>query len=73
MHVILNLEWFAILLQAKVFSHNDDSDSDYDDFTDDEEFQAPIDDIDAFVFFSDAMKGWSILLLYFSTLEILLQ
>jgi len=48
-----------VLLQAKVFSHNDDSDSDYDDFTDDEEFQAPIDDIDAFIFFSDAMKGWS--------------
>jgi hypothetical protein len=45
--------------QAKVFSYNSDSDSDYEDFTDDEEFQAPIDDIDAFIFFSDAMKAIS--------------
>jgi hypothetical protein len=45
--------------QARVFSHNEDSDSDYDDFTDDEEFQAPIDDIDAFIFFSDVMTAIS--------------
>jgi hypothetical protein len=45
-------------VQAKVFSsHAEDSDSDYEDFTDDEEFQAPIDNIDPFIFFSDVMKG----------------
>lgn len=38
-------------------SHAEDSDSDYEDFTDDEEFQAPIDNIDPFIFFSDVMKG----------------
>lgn len=52
-----------MLLQAKAFSHADDSDSDFEDFADDEEFQAPIDNIDAFVFFSDVMKGSSYCLL----------
>ncbi|XP_024396720.1 importin beta-like SAD2 [Physcomitrium patens] len=46
--------------QAKAFSHADDSDSDFEDFADDEEFQAPIDNIDAFVFFSDVMKAISV-------------
>lgn len=47
--------------QAKVFSsHAEDSDSDYEDFTDDEEFQAPIDNIDPFIFFSDVMKAISL-------------
>ncbi|KAG0567157.1 hypothetical protein KC19_7G115500 [Ceratodon purpureus] len=45
--------------QAKAFSHADDSDSDFEDYADDEEFQAPIDDIDPFVFFSEAMKAIS--------------
>jgi hypothetical protein len=46
--------------QAKAFSHADDSDSDFEDYADDEEFQAPIDNVDAFIFFSDAMKAMSI-------------
>jgi len=41
-------------------SHAEDSDSDYEDFTDDEEFQAPIDNIDPFIFFSDVMKAISL-------------
>ncbi len=50
-------------LQAKAFSsHNDDSDDSYDEFTEDEEFQAPIDNVDPFVFFSDIMKGMPSLL-----------
>lgn len=53
----LNLERYALFLQAKAFSHADDSDSDFEDYADDEEFQAPIDNVDAFIFFSDAMKG----------------
>ncbi|CAM6037581.1 unnamed protein product [Sphagnum compactum] len=45
---------------AKAFSsHNDDSDDSYDEFTEDEEFQAPIDNVDPFVFFSDIMKAMS--------------
>jgi hypothetical protein len=48
----------VVVWQAKAFSHAEDSDSDFEDYADDEEFQAPIDDIDPFVFFSDAMKGW---------------
>ncbi|GLJ28027.1 hypothetical protein SUGI_0550340 [Cryptomeria japonica] len=48
--------------QAKAFqSHTDDEDdvSD-DDFSDDEEFQSPIDNVDAFVFFSDIMKAMKV-------------
>lgn len=53
----LNLKWVSFGLQAKVFSsHADDSDDSWDE-TDDEEFQAPIDNVDPFIFFSDVMKG----------------
>ena len=51
------MECGVVIWQAKAFSHADDSDSDFEDYADDEEFQAPIDDIDPFVFFSEAMKG----------------
>ncbi|KAG6549125.1 hypothetical protein Mapa_009351 [Marchantia paleacea] len=44
--------------QAKSFHPHDDDDSD-DDFTDDEEFQAPIDNVDPFIFFSDIMNAMS--------------
>lgn len=60
--LILLCSDFTENVQAKVFSsHAEDSDSDYEDFTDDEEFQAPIDNIDPFIFFSDVMKGLNIL------------
>ncbi|XP_010469688.1 PREDICTED: importin beta-like SAD2 [Camelina sativa] len=44
--------------QAKVFRYDDDDDDDDsdDDFSDDDEFQSPIDDVDAFVFFVDAIR-----------------
>ncbi|ESQ51750.1 hypothetical protein EUTSA_v10016172mg [Eutrema salsugineum] len=44
--------------QAKAFGYDDedDDDSDDDDFSDDEEFQSPIDEVDAFVFFVDAIR-----------------
>uniref|UniRef100_M4CN63 Importin N-terminal domain-containing protein n=1 Tax=Brassica campestris TaxID=3711 RepID=M4CN63_BRACM len=44
--------------QAKAFGYDDedDDDSDDDDFSDEEEFQSPIDEVDAFVFFVDAIR-----------------
>ncbi|XP_010510174.1 PREDICTED: importin beta-like SAD2 [Camelina sativa] len=44
--------------QAKIFRYDDDDDDDDsdDDFSDDDEFQSPIDDVDAFVFFVDAIR-----------------
>ena len=41
-----------------MIARDDDSD---DDFTDDEEFHAPIDTVDPFILFTDIMKGkiWS--------------
>ncbi|CAG7874900.1 unnamed protein product [Brassica rapa] len=44
--------------QAKAFGYDDedDNDSDDDDFSDEEEFQSPIDEVDAFVFFVDAIR-----------------
>ena len=49
--------------QAKAFqAHAEDEDDDSDDdFSDDEEFQSPIDNVDTFVFFSDTMKVISVL------------
>jgi hypothetical protein len=48
----------VLALQARSFHPHDDDDDDDDDFTDDEEFQAPIDNVDPFIFFADIMKGW---------------
>lgn len=48
--------------QAKAFqvhAGDEDDDSD-DDFSDDEEFQSPIDNVDSFVFFSETMKVMSV-------------
>lgn len=44
-------------MQAKAFRSTefDDEDSD-DDFSDDEELQSPIDDVDPFIFFVDTIK-----------------
>ncbi|CAN8315578.1 unnamed protein product [Cochlearia groenlandica] len=48
--------------QAKAFGYDDDDDDEEDeddsddDFSDDEEFQSPIDEVDAFVFFVDAIR-----------------
>ncbi|MCO5557894.1 hypothetical protein L7F22_011466 [Adiantum nelumboides] len=39
---------------------DDEDDESEDEFTDDEDFQAPIDDIDPFIFFNDALKGMSL-------------
>lgn len=38
-------------------------DEDDDDFSDDEEFESPVDEVDPFIFFVDTMKGVLILLL----------
>lgn len=48
--------------QASAFQSRgeDDDDDSEDEFTDDEEFQTPIDDIDPFIFFTDAIKGMSV-------------
>ncbi|GAB4857076.1 secondary alcohol dehydrogenase (SADH2), partial [Ancistrocladus abbreviatus] len=43
---------------AKAFRPNDEDDGDSDDdYSDDEEMQSPIDDVDAFVFYVDTIKG----------------
>ena len=49
---------FTYCMQAKAFRSTefDDEDSD-DDFSDDEELQSPIDDVDPFIFFVDTIKG----------------
>ena len=45
-------------MQAKAFrSPEDDEDDSDDDFSDDEELQSPIDDVDPFVFVVDTIKG----------------
>ena len=44
--------------QASAFHREDEDDSD-DDFTDDEEFHAPIDIVDPFILFADIVKGKS--------------
>ena len=56
-------------MQAKAFRSTefDDEDSD-DDFSDDEELQSPIDDVDPFIFFVDTIKGK--LLLFFLFVDI---
>ncbi|KAM1743661.1 hypothetical protein ACFX12_013536 [Malus domestica] len=44
--------------QSKSFRPSDEYDSDSDDdFSDDEELQSPIDDVDPFIYFVDAVKG----------------
>ncbi|KAE8702954.1 Importin beta-like SAD2 [Hibiscus syriacus] len=46
--------------QAKAFRGNDEDDDEYDsddDFSDDEEMQSPIDDVDPFLFFVDIVKA----------------
>ncbi|MBA0647425.1 hypothetical protein Goklo_015306 [Gossypium klotzschianum] len=45
--------------QAKAFRTNDDDDEDDsdDDFSDDEELQSPIDEVDPFIFFVDIVKA----------------
>lgn len=44
-------------LQAKSFRPTESDDETDDDFSDDEELQSPIDDVDPFVFFVDIIKG----------------
>lgn len=47
--------------QASAFHRRgEDDDDSEDEFTDDEEFQAPIDNIDPFIYFTDAIKGMSV-------------
>ncbi|KAL4310233.1 hypothetical protein GQ457_01G034640 [Hibiscus cannabinus] len=46
--------------QAKAFRGNDDNDEEYDsddDFSDDEEMQSPIDEVDPFIFFVDIVQA----------------
>lgn len=49
--------------QAKCFRPSDEFDDDSDeDFSDDEELQSPIDEVDPFILFVDAVKGkWKLL------------
>ena len=42
-------------IRLMAFSNDDDDDSDYDYYGEDDEFQSPVDDIDPFIFFTDAM------------------
>lgn len=45
-------------MQANAFRPDDEDDDDSDDgFSDDEELQSPIDEVDPFVFFVDTVKG----------------
>lgn len=45
------------MLQAKSFRPTDDDDEDSgDDYSDDEELQSPLDDVDPFIFFADAVN-----------------
>lgn len=45
-------------MQARAFRSNDEEDDDTDDdFSDDEDLQSPIDEVDPFVFFVDSTKG----------------
>lgn len=55
-------------MQAKAFRSTefDDEDSD-DDFSDDEELQSPIDDVDPFIFFVDTIKGKLLLFMLYSS------
>lgn len=49
---------YQIYLQARSFRPTDDDDDDSDDdFSDDEDLQSPIDEVDPFVFFMDTAKG----------------
>lgn len=61
-------------LQAKAFRSNeeDDDDDTDDDFSEDEELQSPIDDIDPFIFFVDTIKGTSYSVFISNLKEILL-
>lgn len=44
-------------VQAKAFRQDEEEDDDSDDdFSDDEELQSPIDEVDPFIFFVDAIK-----------------
>lgn len=52
--------------KAKSFRpHDSDDDDSDDDFSDDEELQSPIDEVDPFIFFVDAIKGMPIKILRF--------
>ncbi|XP_024026202.1 importin beta-like SAD2 isoform X1 [Morus notabilis] len=47
-----------LVLQAKSFRPTDDDDEDSgDDYSDDEELQSPLDDVDPFIFFTDAVNS----------------
>lgn len=47
-----------VVRQAKSFRPSDEFDEDSDDdFSDDEELQSPIDEVDPFILFVDAVKG----------------
>ncbi|XP_061990500.1 importin beta-like SAD2 [Rosa rugosa] len=53
-----SLKFQKLAAQAKCFRPSDEFDDDSDeDFSDDEELQSPIDDVDPFVFFVDAVKS----------------
>ncbi|RWR73022.1 importin beta-like protein SAD2 [Cinnamomum micranthum f. kanehirae] len=51
------LKLHKLAAQAKAFQPNDDDDDSDEDYSDDEELQSPIDEVDPFVFFVDAVKG----------------
>lgn len=47
-----------LVLQAKSFRPADEEDEDSDDdYSDDEELQSPLDEVDPFIFFVDSVKG----------------
>ncbi|KAJ8644036.1 hypothetical protein MRB53_005784 [Persea americana] len=51
------LKLHKLAAQAKAFQPNDEDDDSDEDYSDDEELQSPIDEVDPFVFFVDAVKG----------------
>ncbi|XXG46873.1 hypothetical protein AAC387_Pa02g1603 [Persea americana] len=51
------LKLHKLAAQAKAFQPNDEEDDSDEDYSDDEELQSPIDEVDPFVFFVDAVKG----------------
>jgi hypothetical protein len=45
------------MMQAKGFQAAESDDESDDDFSDDEELQSPIDEVDPFILFVDSVKG----------------
>ncbi|XP_077250457.1 importin beta-like SAD2 isoform X3 [Tasmannia lanceolata] len=51
-----SLKLQKLAAQAKAFQSNDEDDDSDEDYSDDEEMQSPIDEVDPFVFFMDSVK-----------------